>query len=251
MNKIQLIFFLVINLTFSQEDRKQIHVKYISSEISIDGELDENDWSLARTASDFYEHFPNNGAPSKYKNEIKVMNDDQFLYIGIKVNANISDLKVNSLRRDFSAPNSDNITMIFDTFNDATNAFVFGSNHIGVQREMLLFNGGNELSDWDMTWDKKWLCESKQYQNYYTTEWKIHLSAFKYTEGETRWRVGSYQRDTKNNAWNSWHKVPTNQEFFNLAFMGDMIFERPLGKSTSKKSIIPYVNNLSFKDYEN
>ena len=251
MNKIQLIFFLVINLTFSQEDRKQIHVKYISSEISIDGELDETDWSLAKTATDFYEHFPNNGAPSKYKNEIKVMNDDQFLYIGIKVNANTSDLKISSLKRDFSAGNSDNITMIFDTFNDATNAFVFGSNHIGVQREMLLFNGGNELSDWDMTWDKKWLCESKQYEKYYITEWKIPLSAFKYTEGETKWRVGSYQRDTKNNAWNSWHKVPTNQEFFNLAFMGDMIFEKPLGKSKSKKSIIPYVNNLSFKDYEN
>ena len=50
MNKIQLIFFLLINLTFSQEDRKQIHVKYISSEISIDGELDESDWSLAKTA---------------------------------------------------------------------------------------------------------------------------------------------------------------------------------------------------------
>ena len=173
------------------------------------------------------------------------MNDDQFLYVGIKVNANTSDLKVSSLKRDFSAPNSDNITMIFDTFNDATNAFVFGSNHIGVQREMLLFNGGNELSDWDMTWDKKWLCESKQYQNYYTTEWKIPLSAFKYREGETKWRVGSYQRDTKNNAWNSWHKVPKNQMFFNLAFMGDMIFERPLGKSTLK-SIIPYVNSLNY-----
>ena len=33
--------------------------------------------------------------------------------------------------------------------------------------------------------------------------------------------------------------------------MGDMIFEKPLGKSKSKKSIIPYVNSLSFKDYEN
>jgi hypothetical protein len=51
MNKIQLIFFLVINLTFSQEERKQIHVKYISSEISIDGELNESDWGLAKTAS--------------------------------------------------------------------------------------------------------------------------------------------------------------------------------------------------------
>ena len=100
MNKIQLIFFLAINLTFSQEERKEIHVKYISSEISIDGELNESDWGLAKTANDFYEHFPNNGVPSKYKNEIKVMNDDQFLYIGIKVNANTSDLKISSLKRD-------------------------------------------------------------------------------------------------------------------------------------------------------
>ena len=251
MNKIQLLLFLAFHLTFSQDQKKEIYVKYINSEISIDGELDENDWSNARTASDFYEHFPNNGSAAIYKSEIKVMNDDQFLYVGIKVNANTSDLKISSLKRDFSAGNSDNITMIFDTFNDATNAFVFGSNHIGVQREMLLFNGGNDLEDWDMTWDKKWMCESIQYENYYTTEWKIPLSAFKYREGETKWRVGSYQRDTKNNAWNSWHKVPKNQQFFNLAFMGDMIFEKPLGKSKSKKSIIPYINSLSFKDYEN
>ena len=80
---------------------------------------------------------------------------------------------------------------------------------------------------------------------------KYHYRHLNIAEGETKWRVGSYQRDTKNNAWNSWHKVPTNQEFFNLAFMGDMIFEKPLGKSKSKKSIIPYVNSLSFKDYEN
>ena len=73
---------------------------------------------------------------------------------------------------------------------------------------------------------------------------KYHYRHLNIAEGETKWRVGSYQRDTKNNAWNSWHKVPKNQEFFNLAFMGDMIFEKPLGKSKSKKSIIPYVNNL-------
>ena len=251
MNKIQLLLFLAFNLVFSQDEKREIYVKYINSEISVDGELDEKDWSTAKTASDFYEDFPNNGAAAIYKSEIKVMNDDQFLYVGIKVNANTSDLKVSSLKRDFSAMNSDNITMIFDTFNDATNAFVFGSNHLGVQREMLLFNGGNNLQDWDMNWDKKWECESKQYQSYYITEWKIPLSAFKYREGETKWRVGSYQRDTKNNAWNSWHKVPQNQFFFNLAFMGDMIFEKPLGRSKPVKSIIPYVNSLSFKDYEN
>ena len=78
------------------------------------------------------------------------------------------ELKVNSLKREFQAPSSDNITMIFDTFNDATNAFVIGSNHIGVQRDMLMFNGGVDIrNSWDMTWDVKWICESKIYDSYY------------------------------------------------------------------------------------
>ena len=54
MNKIQLLLFLVFNLTFSQDQKKEIYVKYINSEISIDGVLDENDWNSAKTASNFY-----------------------------------------------------------------------------------------------------------------------------------------------------------------------------------------------------
>ena len=81
--------------------------------------------------------------------------------------------------------------MIFDTFNDGSNAFVIGSNHYGIQRDMLLFNGGGGLQDWDMTWDIKWVSNSKIYDNYYITEWKIPLSAFKYREGETKWGVNS------------------------------------------------------------
>ena len=39
-----------------------------------------------------------------------------------------------------------------------------------------------------MAWDTKWLCESQIGPNYYTTEWAIPLSAFKFKEGETQWR---------------------------------------------------------------
>mgnify|MGYP003311936209 CR=1 FL=1 len=41
-------------------------------------------------------------------------------------------------------------------------------------------------------------------------------------------------------------KIPKNQEFSNLAFMGDMYFEKPLGKSKAKKSIIPYINGITY-----
>ena len=82
-----------------------------------------------------------------------------------------------------------------------------------------------------MTWDIKWTSKSFIANDYYTTEWKIPMSAFRYREGETKWRFGSYQRDSKNTSWNMWHKVPEDQDFSDMAFLGDMYFEKPLKKS--------------------
>ena len=252
MKKFPFIFFLLISsLLISQNPKKQLFVKYTNNEITIDGILDEADWFNTSPATNFYESFPNHGEISNNQAIIKVMNDDDFLYVGIKVMVNKEDLKSNTLRRDFQAQDSDNITMIFDTFNDGNNAFVIGSNHLGIQRDMLLFNGGNGFRDWDMTWDIKWFSESKIHENFYVTEWKIPLSSFKYKEGETKWGVNSYMRNTKNNSWITWNLAPENLLFFNLAFTGDMYFERPLGKSKPKKSIIPYINSIAFNDLEN
>ena len=202
LKKILFIFlFLITHISEAYNDKKELFVKYTDNEIIVDGVLDESDWSLASPATNFYESFPNHGITSKNQAIIKVMNDDNFLYVGIKVFVKKEDLKSNTLRRDFQAGNSDNITMIFDTFNDGNNAFVIGSNHLGIQRDMLLFNGGNGMRDWDMTWDIKWFSESKIYDDFYITEWKIPLAAFKYREGETKWRVNSYMRNTKSNSW--------------------------------------------------
>ena len=140
--------------------------------------------------------------------------------------------------------------MLFDTFNDGTNAFIFGTNPEGVQREMLLSGGGQELRGFTMAWDTKWKSETVIHDDHYIVEWIIPFSAFKYREGETKWRFNSYHFDTQDNETNTWMNIPQNQFIFNLAFMGDMIFEKPLGKSKSPISIIPYVNGLVGKDYQ-
>jgi hypothetical protein len=166
------------------------------------------------------------------------------------VHAASNDFVIPSLRRDFRAGGSDNITLMFDTFNDATNAFLFGTNPEGVKREMLLSGGGTEIRGFNMAWDTKWRSETIKHDNHYTVEWIIPFSAFKYREGETKWRFNSYHFDTQDNETNTWINIPQNQFIFNLAFMGDMIFEKPLGKSKSPISLIPYVNTLVGKDYE-
>lgn len=250
MKNIILLFFFVAFCGYSQVSKKSVYVKYINEGIKVDGVLDEDSWSKAQPATDFFQYFPTDTARAVRQAEIRFLFDDNNLYVGIKVYAKGRDYIVPSLRRDFRAGGNDNITLMFDTFNDGTNAFLFGSNPYGVRREMLLSGGGNDIRGFNDAWDMKWFGESKIHDNYYILEWKIPLYAFKYREGETKWRFNSYHFDTQDNERNTWINIPQNQFIFNLAYMGDMIFERPLGKSKSPIWLAPYINGFTGRDYE-
>lgn len=244
-------FFLTILLSCCVvNSQKQVTVKYISEPIRIDAVLDEPAWQLADKADKFWQYFPSDSIQSKQQTEIKMLFDDDYLYIGIKVFASGNNYVIPSLRRDFRASGNDNISLYFDTFNDGTNAFFFGTNPQGVLREALISGGGSGIGGFDTSWDTKWIGESKIYENYYLAEWRIPLSAFKYNEGETKWRFNSYRFDTQDNERSTWINIPQNQRIFNLAYMGDMIFEKPLGRSKSPISLIPFINTGVFKDYE-
>lgn len=250
MKNIFIPIFFVCFCVFSQTSNKSVLAKYTDDEIKIDGVLDETSWSKVLPATNFYQYFPTDTAQAKSQVEIKFMFSDRNLYVGIKVYAKGKDYIIPSLRRDFRGGANDSVTLMFDTFNDGTNAFLFGSNPYGVRREMLLSGGGNDVRGFNMAWDTKWTGESKIHDNHYILEWKIPLSAFKYKEGETKWRFNTYHFDTQDNEQNTWVNIPQNQFIFNLAFMGDLIFDRPLGKSKSPISIIPFVNTITSKDFE-
>lgn len=249
-----ILFFTALFLavqSFSQTTKKSVFVNYIEKPIILDANLNEKAWQNSKGASGFWQYFPLDTIQAKQQATIKFLFDDDNLYAGIKVNALANDFIIPSLRRDFNAGGSDNITLLFDTFNDGTNAFIFGTNPYGIKREMLLSGGGSELRGFTMAWDTKWKCKTAIKEDHYIAEMIIPLSAFKYREGETKWRFNSYQFDTQDNERNTWVNIPQNQFIFNLAYMGEMIFEKPLGKSKTPVSIIPYVNTITSKDFEN
>ena len=250
-NILLFVTFLFTICAFSQTTNKSVSVKFIDNPITLDAELSEDEWKNTKGASGFWQYFPLDSIQAKQQATIKFLFDDDNLYVGIKVNALANNFIIPSLRRDFSAGGSDNITLLFDTFNDGTNAFIFGTNPYGIKREMLLSGGGSELRGFTMAWDTKWKCKTAIKEDHYIAEMIIPLSAFKYREGETKWRFNSYQFDTQDNERNTWVNIPQNQFIFNLAYMGEMIFEKPLGKSKTPVSIIPYVNTITAKDFEN
>ncbi len=236
----------------SQTVNKSFTVKHTSEIPEINGVLDEALWKVAEGPHDFQQYFPSDSVLAKNQTDIKMLSDGKTLYIGITVYSIVgNDWVVPNLRRDYRAGNSDNISLVFDTFNDGTNAFLFGINPYGVRREALISGGGQGVNGFTTSWDVKWKGESKLYDGYYTAEIAIPLTSFKFKEGETKWRFQSYNFDMQTNERSTWYNVPQNQFIFSLAFMGDMFFEKPLGRSRTPLALIPYINTIAEKDFEN
>jgi hypothetical protein len=250
-----IMVFICIHAVYSQNNfsskQRSFKVKHIQDFIKLDGILDEPIWKEAESANNFWEYFPVDSLQAMEQTDIKMLYDDKNLYIGITVYTKGSNYAIESLKRDFRAGNSDNISLLFDTFNDGNNAFLFGTNPYGVRREGLVSGGGLDLSGFSISWDVKWKGESRIYDNYYTSELIIPLTSFKFKEGETKWRFNSYRFDTQSNETSTWMRIPQNQNIYGLTFMGDMIFEKPLGKSRTPLALIPYFNTSAFNDYEN
>ncbi len=238
-------FLLFCNILLAQNTSKSITAKYINSTIEIDG-LFEEVWEAAETGEDFAQYFPNDTVKAAHGTSFKILYNETTLYVGIKAMAPNKDYVVSSLKRDFSALTNDNVSLLFDTFNDGSNAFFFGVTPYGVQREGLVSEGGSNFNN---TWDVKWQAQSTQYKDFYIVEIAIPLTSLKFKEGATSWRMRCYRWNIQTNEQSTWVRVPQQQLLSSLAFMGELVFEKPLGKSKTPIAVIPYINALSQKDF--
>lgn len=165
-------------VSFAQNENKNFVVKYISNaDIVPDGVLDEAIWKTADSANEFWEYFPVDSIQARQQSDIKMLYDDKNLYVGITINSAGKNYAIQSLKRDFRAGGSDNISLMFDTFSDGQNAFLFGTNPYGVLREALISGGGTQRSGFTTSWDVKWKGDAKIYDDYYTAEMIIPLSS--------------------------------------------------------------------------
>ena len=218
--------------------------------IEIDGQLNEAIWQRSQPATDFWETFPSDTQRAEYQTEIYFGMDDDFLYLGAKMYVPDDNYVISSLRRDYRAGGNDNITFLFNPFRDKTNAIVFGMNPLGVNREALIYNGGENGSDFREEWDNRWFGDSYIGEGFWSCELRIPWSSLRFPEGEKEWYFNSYRFDTQTNTRSTWHHIPQNQMIMSLAYMGSVFFEEPPQQRGSGIAIIPYVSGGVARDFD-
>lgn len=234
---------------------QDIVFKKIDTPILIDGEIDEI-WAEADSAFDWMQYFPFDSSLAVNQSVAKVLYDDKNIYIlGVMYSASEDREYVTpSLRRDFRGAANDNFTVIFDTFQDKTNAFTFGINPFGVRREGLVANGGSGESALSLDWDNVWRGEAKIYKGYWVAEIAIPLNSLRFNEGQKNWNLNFYRVDSEYAERSTWAPIQRNFMLFNLASLRVAEWEEPTKKSGKNFSVIPFLAgnyNQNFEEGKN
>jgi Domain of unknown function (DUF5916) len=208
----------------------------------LDGQITEPDWQTAQLASQFMQFFPTDTVLAHAQTEIRLTYDEQFIYIAAKMyNLGPRRYVTPSLRRDYRGEANDGISIVLDTFKDKTNAFIFGVNPYGVQREGLVANGGGTgADDFSLNWDNKWYSEAKIYDEFWIAEIAIPFKTIRFKEDLSSWNVNFYRIDSEYAERSTWSPIPRNFDIVNLAFNKELIWDKPLSKPGANVSLIPY-----------
>ena len=243
--------FLSLQLAGQTKSLPNAFAFKLKEPIVLDGILDEAIWQDAEGWNgNFMQYFPSDTSVSNYPSRVKVAFDDTNLYLAaIMENKGPRKYVSTSLRRDYRGEQNDGISFVFDTFNDLTNAFQFGVNPYGVQREALLANGGSRAEDLNLAWDNKWYSEAKIMENHWQVEVIIPLSTIRFKEGAQNWNVNFYRIDSHTGERSTWAPIPRNIPIITTAFLRKMIFEEPLMKKGANVSLIPYVAGRTSRNF--
>src|SRR5687767_15024550 len=103
--------------------------------LRLDARLDEAAWARAQVADGFVQRQPTEGAPASERTEVRILYDDEALYVGAALYDAHADSIVAPLGRRDAAPPSDGFYVQIDSYHDRRTAFVFHVTAASVQTD--------------------------------------------------------------------------------------------------------------------
>jgi len=180
-----------------------------SGAINIDGKLDEPAWQAAVPSSDFMQSYPKVGGTPTDRTEVRVLYDDEALYVGIRMfDSRPDSIAAQLARRDASGIYSDWVHVMIDSYRDRRTAWRFSVNPKGVQKDVLEYD---DRAGEDLNWDAVWQVATRIDSSGWVAEYRIPFSQLRFG-GAPRGveRIWGFQvmrdiaRRNERDSWSSW-----------------------------------------------
>ncbi|HET9387580.1 MAG TPA: carbohydrate binding family 9 domain-containing protein, partial [Gemmatimonadales bacterium] len=185
----------------------------------IDGILNESTWLKAPVLSGFTQAEPFEGQPSSEATEIRILYDNDAIYVGVTLHdSDPSQIVTTDTRRDANLNEMDSFQIIFDTFRDQQNGFVFGTNAQGVQYDAQVRDQGRASNTWDGSWDVR----TNVTESGWTAEFRIPLRTLRYGPAPQTWGINAYRNIQRTRERTFWAPLARIYNIGRLSSAGDL-----------------------------
>ncbi len=187
--------------------KKTLQATSVTENISINGKLDEPIWQTAPIANDFIMFEPDNGKPidPKKKTEVKVLYDNQAIYIGAVMYDDEPSkmLKEITERDDFGT--SEHFGVFINGFNDGQQDFRFFVSAAGVQMDALATENNEDFS-----WNAIWSSSVEMTDFGWVVEMRIPYAALRFSpESKQTWGLNFYRELRRYRQKYTWNHIDT------------------------------------------
>jgi hypothetical protein len=177
----------------------------------IDGLLNDAAWQGVIPATGFIQNFPNVGTPASQRTEVKIVYDDEAIYVGAYLYDDSAMIRRQITARDEEQQKDlDYFSVFFDTYKDQQNGFQFLVTSSNVQTDARLApnitTGFGEYGDktWDAVWESKVMIRSDGW----VVEMKIPYLSLRFSKSDTQnWGLQFLRSVRRNNETTFWNFV--------------------------------------------
>lgn len=145
-----LVCVLLLASTVSAEESREVRAGRTATAPVIDGRLDDAVWATAPSIHEMQQQRPDNGKPGSERSEIRMLFDDDALYVGARMHDRFPVTRLLGRRDTFLE--SDWFGVLLDPLLDRRTGNAFFVNPDGVQYDEVISNDDNEDTDWDGVW---------------------------------------------------------------------------------------------------
>jgi hypothetical protein len=247
MLKYLLIFFPFISLAQEVFNPSTTPLELIPKAIDVnmkaDGLLDEPAWKDAKSIFLNFQVEPFQGRKASFSSEVKVMYNQNFLYVGAILRDTIGRNRFRSpnLKRDYVFQENDLFGIALDGFLDKRNALVLQSNAYGVQRDLLAFDD----RQYDIDWDGLYRVRTQRSDSSWVAEFAIPWQTLRYpkTDGKAAqdWGINFFRVRRSSNELSVWSPHPRSMSPLRMDYAGRMKGIIPPPPTATNIRFIPYL----------
>lgn len=232
---------------------------------TLDGRVDDEIWARAPVYDRFVQQEPDAGEPATERTEVRLLFDDKAIYVGIVCFDSKPDAIVAAaMKRDADLNQTDSVQLLFDTYDDGQNGFVFGTNPLAVEYDGQLSGEGEtsgvvrsqgaggstrgQVSGFNPNWDAVFTVAARKTERGWEAEFEIPFRTLRYSPGADRtWGFNVMRNIRRKNEQVFLAAIPRGQSLYRASLAA-----RVPGLSLPRRrdlSLTPYALASSTRDF--